>query len=62
MSEVPPSKKIKFSPSNVEHYEREFMHMHNVAMGYEQPREPRPQPTEDIREVAIRVFPCPSPM
>jgi len=62
MSEVPPSKKIKFSPSNVDHYERVFMHMHNVAMGYEQPREPRPQPSEDIRQVAMRVFPCPSPM
>ena len=31
------------------------MQKHNVAMGYEQPREPRTQRTEDITEIAMRV-------
>ena len=62
MEEQPPNKKIKFSPSNIEQYESEFMHMHNIAMGYEPRPEPGIQQTESITELEMRVFPCPSPM
>ena len=62
MEKQPPNKKIKFSPSNIEQYESEFMHMHNIAMGYEPLPEPVIQLTESITELAMRVFPCPSPM
>ena len=64
MEEQPPYKKIKFSPgpSNIEQYESEFMHMHNIAMGYEPRPEPGIQQTESITELEMRVFPCPSPM
>ena len=34
MSEVPPNKKIKFSPSNIERCEVAFLQQHDQAMGY----------------------------
>ena len=62
MEEQPPNKKIKFSPSIIKQYESEFLHMHNIAMGYEPRPEPVIQQTECITNLAMRVFPCPSPM
>ena len=48
--------KIMFSPSNVDHYERLFMHEHDVAMGYRPPTSPR---MPSIIEQANEAFPVP---
>ena len=53
MDEQSPNKKIKFSPSNIEQYESEFMHKHNIAMGYEPRPEPVIQQAESITELAM---------
>ena len=57
-----PTKKIKFSPSNVEMYEAEFLRIHDIAMGYIQRPVPLATPTKSIQEQLMERFPCPSPL
>ena len=54
-----PVKRTKFSPSNIEEQERNFIHMHNIAMGYE-PRPPVTNMETDIIALANASFPVPS--
>ena len=57
-----PSKKIKFSASNEQKYEEEFLRMHDIAMGYVQRPVPLATPTKTIQEQLMEQFKCPSPL
>ena len=56
----PPSKRMKFSPSNVQELELVFMRMHNVAMGYEAREVNEASSSTDIIRLANAQFPVPS--
>ena len=58
----PPAKKMKFSPSNVDEYERVFRLEHDVAMGYATPTVPRVPKVKTALELFMEQNPVPSPL
>ena len=55
-------KKMRFSPSNVDMYERMFKLEHDVAMGYKQPAVPRVPKVKTALDQFMEDHPVPSPL
>ena len=55
-------KKMKFSPSNVDGYERMFKLEHDVAMDYKSPAVPRIPKVKTALDQFMEDHPVPSPL